>query len=682
MTPTLPVFGQPPARSVWECDTECYTNFWLCKFRNHATGELRDFALMPGGRLDIVGLSMMLGTAQIITFNGMGYDIPMITLALSGVDCLTLKSASDAIIKGLKPWAFYEAYKLNRLSYLDHIDLQEVAPGVRISLKTYGGRMHSKQLQDLPYDPAKVLTLPEIIATNKYCGNDLETTADLYEACKDRLDLRCGINEQYGIDVRSKSDAQIAEAIFRAKIPNGRKIKPAFLPHGHTFFYRAPEFVGFVTPQMGALLQEIQRMQFVVNDLDQLKRIYGDAWEHYAADFVDAQGKKIKTGLRMPAELAGRDIRIGAMTYRMGIGGLHSQESKCAHFTFPGLWTISDHDVASYYPSLILLMGMFPAALGMQFLEIYREVYVERLAAKAKAQACKDAGDDAGYKHWDTVAGGLKIVLNGTFGKLGSKYSILFSPEQLIQVTITGQLCLLMLIEALELNGINVVSANTDGIVLRTPVGMESTRDNIIAWWQTRTGLDTEATFYSAIYQRDVNNYLAYKTNGECMGKTWKGKGHKGKGAYGLSGVKENKHPDTDICVDAVVAYLDPDKRTPLEQTVMACKDVRKFIRIRAAKGGAWIGGEQQYVWGVDKKGRPKKVKDGIAGGQYLGKTVRWYYGRNAHDAITYKTGNKVSESAGAVPVMRLPDEMPTDIDYGWYVEAAAGMLRDIGVTY
>lgn len=63
----------------------------------------------------------------------------------------------------------------------------------------------------------------------------------------------------------------------------------------------------------------------------------------------------------------------------------------------------------------------------------------------------------------------FKIVLNGTFGKLGSKYSFLYSPNLMIQVTITGQLALLMLIEALEAAGISVVSANTDGIVSRCP---------------------------------------------------------------------------------------------------------------------------------------------------------------------------------------------------------------------
>ena len=39
-----------------------------------------------------------------------------------------------------------------------------------------------------------------------------------------------------------------------------------------------------------------------------------------------------------------------------------------------------------------------------------------------------------------------KIQINGSFGKLGSKYSLLYAPDLLLQTTITGQLALLMLI--------------------------------------------------------------------------------------------------------------------------------------------------------------------------------------------------------------------------------------------
>jgi len=138
------------------------------------------------------------------------------------------------------------------------------------------------------------------------------------------------------------------------------------------------------------------------------------------------------------------------MSYAMGIGGLHSTESRVAMVAGPGRKLLSP-DVVSYYPSLIIETGIFPQQIGPIFQEIYRGWYDKRLAAKRGGNK-KDANS-------------LKTLLNGTFGKLGSKYSIFYAPSELIQVTLTGQLALLMLVEAAELEGMDVVSANTDGIV-------------------------------------------------------------------------------------------------------------------------------------------------------------------------------------------------------------------------
>ena len=83
----------------------------------------------------------------------------------------------------------------------------------------------------------------------------------------------------------------------------------------------------------------------------------------------------------------------------------------------------------------------------------YEKIYTERLAAKA-------SGDK-------TTSETLKISLNGTFGKLASRYSVLYSPDLMLAVTLTGQLTLLMLIERLEKLGVETLSANTDGIAVR-----------------------------------------------------------------------------------------------------------------------------------------------------------------------------------------------------------------------
>jgi DNA polymerase elongation subunit (family B) len=99
-------------------------------------------------------------------------------------------------------------------------------------------------------------------------------------------------------------------------------------------------------------------------------------------------------------------------------------------------------------------MQLHPMQIGPAFNDIYSGWIDRRIAAKR-------AGDKK-------VADSLKTLVNGTFGKTGSVWSILYAPDLMLAVTLGGQLSLFMLIEQLELSGLRVVSANTDGVVVPT----------------------------------------------------------------------------------------------------------------------------------------------------------------------------------------------------------------------
>ncbi len=318
----------------------------------------------------------------------------------------------------------------------------------------------------------------------------------------------------------------------------------------------------------------------------------------------------------------------------MGIGGLHSSEQNQLYLA-DAEYTLQDVDVASYYPKLMIQLAVTPPALGDKFAAIYRGWYDRRLAAK-KAGNKKDADS-------------LKTLLNGTFGKLGSKWSIFYSPTDMIRVTLTGQLALLMLIEMLEISGIGVVSANTDGIVIRCRRDMTWLRDQIVAWWCKLTSFETEAADYAWLASRDVNNYVAMKTDGTI----------KLKGAYArpVPVATSWPNPTGEVCIDAVCAYLRDG--TPIAATIKACRDIRKFVHIRKVKGG----GEWR--------------------GEFLGRAVRWYYATEG-DPILYRTnGNKVADSDGCRPMMELPEDysVPEDLDYSRYIADAVSMVRDLGVV-
>jgi len=674
-------FPFKPVRARKVADTECAHGYWLLKFKDVDTGVIDSFAIWPGSApLDCARILQIIATSTMITFNGNHYDIPMISLALQGADTVALKQANDRIIpppgmKGLKPWEFYSFYGIEPPPYLDHVDIMEVAPGVRISLKTYMGAVHSLKMQDLPFDPNQVFTPFDRVETAVYCENDLSGTIDLFRKVEDRVKLRESLNEQYKpfdswFDARSKSDAQIAEAVFKAKC-RPAKLTPRFIPHGFTFYYHAPAFIKFRSPELQEILRVVQSHAFIVSDKDQLPAQERREWkDDEDSDFEDAQGKKIKTGIIIPQAI--KDIRYkrGVSTYKFGMGGLHSQE-KAIHWHSAMGFEVEDDDVESYYPSLILMMQMFPEAIGVAFLMIYREIYDARVEAKHKAAACKKAGDSEGAKHWKTIADGLKIVLNGTFGKLGSKYSVLFSPEQMIQVTLTGQLALLMLIEAFEDNGITVVSANTDGVVTRVPDCLQWLKNNIVNEWQAATGLKTERTNYAAIYMQSVNSYVAFKKDGEV----------KTKGFFAEPGVSNTtKVPARAICADAAIAFLKDG--TPITRTVRTCTDIRRFVTVRNVKGGAVkyaYSPMRQMLMNMGEE--PFENEPDVK--QYLGKVVRYVYAKGEPFAINYKeNGKKVADSDGARPMMTLLDHVPDWIDFERYEEETIDMLRNVGVEY
>lgn len=610
------------------CDAECYRNYWLVCFGCIMTARRKHFEFYEGHPIDRVGIIKILRNFTIVTFNGNTYDVPMIRMALKlGVTNADLKKLSDSIIlRNLKPWDAEREFNLPEIPFLDHIDLIEPAPSVQVGLKLYGGRLHSKRLQDLPIEPDTHIDAemrPRIV---EYCYNDLDTTIDLYKHIEPQINLRCEMSDQYGVDVRSKSDAQIAEAVIRHELERikGEKLYRPELPYDYSFKYEPPSFLRFKTEQMQEAFDVVCNATF---KLRHTRAKDGDE------DAVSVGGVKAKVGgVEMPKEIKGLKIAMGNSIYRMGIGGLHSSEVSIAHYSDADV-VIRDADVASYYPAILLNCDLYPDHLGRDFLDVYRSIRERRIAAKRNKDKVTDMT--------------LKIVLNGTFGKLGSKWSFLYSPNLMIQVTMTGQLALLMLIEDLEEAGISVISANTDGIVSKFERDRLEDYSAIVKAWEKRTGFEMEFADYDALYSQSVNSYIAVKADG----------GVKQKGLFAFVGSKGSpaeKNPASYVCIDAVINYL--TKGTPLMETIEWCPDIRRFLNVRRVTGGA------------------------VYRGQYLGKVVRWYYARGSKDAIHYaKNGNRVAKSEGCKPMMEIVG-LPDDIDYRYYERECHKMLGELGV--
>lgn len=602
-----------PVGSVLVFDIECYLNFFYIAFKCPLSGKVVDFELSDRSLINTSKLQWILWRFLIVGFNSNSYDMQMVRLCIENLSPIELKGWSNRIINdNMRDWQTEQAinseFKSKPLK-VNHIDLIEVCP-LQASLKLYGGRLHSLRMQDLPYDHMSDLEDSEKDDVIYYCANDLDLTILILVNLKDQLELRGKLSEEYNIDLRSKSDAQIAESVIKSEVERitGKTPQKPLIEYGKKFKFLPPPHMHFQTPYMNEKFQEVLNMNFEINDV----------------------------GTVVLEDLKEFDIAIGDTVYRMGKGGLHSKE-KIASYRATETMRIVDRDVESYYPKMILNSGLYPETMGRVFLDVFETIVNRRLSAK-------HTGDKK-------TADSLKITINGTFGKLGSKYSTMYAPNLLIQVTLGGQLNLLMLIEMLELHGIKVVSANTDGIVSLVNKEQEEIFLNIIKGWESLTSLKTEETEYRALYSRDVNNYIAVKPDGEC----------KLKGAYSNPWGDEkaaifrfHKNPVHTICVEAVTKLITDN--IPIEKTISECVDIKKFIVVRNVKGGG--------------------QKNGI----YLGKAVRWYYGKGEKGSIQYAgSGNKVATSDGAIPLMDLPEEMPTDIDIDRYIQISKEMLFDIG---
>lgn len=603
-------------------DCEVYRNYLLIMFMNPESGKIRYYEKHNNDDsktdLSLKALKAIVSNKTLVGFNSINYDDLILSLALSGAKNESLKRLSDQIITTGDPhWLTRRKVDIPNIK-MDTIDLKEVAPGVAVSLKIYGGRLAAPKLQDLPIEPSATISASDASELRKYCVNDVETTAMLYKAISKQIKLREQVGAAYCADMRSKSDAQMAEVIIKTYLEKegvrvGKRqteVKP--------FKYRVPDWLEFETPEMKAALERVKSAEFTVSDA----------------------GKP-----EMP-KILNEYIHFNGGKYKFGIGGLHSNEKSQVVIPSKGQ-CFGEFDIASMYPSIILEQELYPLHIGEKFLKVYHTIFDQRLAAKAEMKRLsKESKEDNKEKiaELDVVQGTYKISLNGSYGKFGSPYSFLYSPELLIQTTITGQLFLLMAIEKVTLAGGKVYSANTDGINVLCDEKEFAEVETAILDCELLSGYTFEYTPYLATYSRDVNNYVAIKDDGI-----------KGKGFYGLGGLMKN--PQTSICMEAIHNYLKDG--IPLDTTIKECSDISKFCVVRTVNGGA------------------------VKNGELLGKAIRWYYADGETGTINYKkNGNKVPKSDGAKPLMNLPDTLPTDIDYDYYIEISKSYLADLGVNY
>ena len=602
-------------------DVECYSNYFLVCFKSDVkvgqyemlTAPCDSEKISPNveetvAPLNVIEISNIMNAYTTVGFNSINYDLPMIAYAIKGASNLQLKKLSDELILSKKKSCqVCKEFNIYIPKQWDHIDLIEPAPAIMTSLKMYGARMFTNLLQDLPIEPNAIISATQASLLKEYCINDIDITIELYKQIEPSINLREILNKEFDqstrpIDFRSKSDAQIAEAAFRYKLyTTNAKVKT--IDTDKVFKYKAPAYIDFTEDSFLQLKNQLEYVEFN----------------------VDTHG-----ALKLNKDVT-RKVKLGHSTYTIGIGGIHSTEKNRAVIRNKDEFLI-DVDVVSYYPSIIINNKYFPENLGSDFLKVYSGFYDERIKAKM-----------SGNKNKSDV---FKIILNGSFGKFGSKYSCLYSPSLLLHTTLTGQLSLLMLIESIENCGCSVISANTDGLTVRGKSGQLGKLNESLKKWEKLTNFNLEKTEYKAIYHESVNSYIAVMDDNSI----------KAKGVYANDSLRKNS--STLICTQAVIKYL--TQNINLVTTIYdKSNNIVDFLNMRKVTGGSTFEG------------------------QYLGETVRWYHSRTGGDIRYLKNNNLVPTASNCKPLMNITDKsLPDDLCYSQYVDIAKKMLGKLGVKY
>ena len=586
--------------STWAFDTETLPNRTLFCAKNIETGEWFDLWRHEAGAPEKLKSFINSNVETLVGFNSRSFDNVIVAAFCAGRSEIEIKRIADDVINNrLRYWEAMRKFDLFDVMG-DHIDLIEVAPSF-VGLKAYGARMHMPKLQDMPIAHTDMITKDQETDILEYCHNDVDTTEELLRQLENEVLLRVEMSRRYKVDMRSKSDAQMAEAAYVTSM--GLKYTKNKIPE--TIEYTPPSFLKFRNFKLQQLLNRTASHVFEMNPV---------------------------TGhVRLPEFLGSEIITFGTGSYQLGVGGVHSvHDKKVCHIA--GGDYICDIDAASFYPSIILECGFVPALLGKRFVDEYCKIYEQRLEAKRSGDKTTDAT--------------LKISLNGTFGKLASKHSVLYSPDLMLAVTLTGQFTLLMLIEWLETHGVITLSANTDGIAIFFKEDQKALVEKTVDEFSKISKFNFEYTYYRALAMKDVNNYIAIKQNRNL----------KVRGIYAPLSLKKN--PTAQVSADAVGQWL--AFGTSFESTIYNAP-FTDFISARNVTGG----GQQNGI--------------------YLGKVVRWYQSTDMdNEPIKYASnGNKVPKTEGAKACMTLLDKIkhPEDLDYEWYIKEAIKIAVAVGCS-
>ena len=382
--------------------------------------------------------------------------------------------------KGRRYFRPFTDFDIQKILYLDATFVALKA--VMIVLKWY-------RIQDLPIHWSYRIKREEIELVTDYNINDVLGTDALVKNQQKELDLRAKLSEMYGIDLRNMSRSSIGKNLMTkfysewSGMPSYEFVDLRTERNAVPIKKIVKDSITFKTPFYRAILDNIQRYSIFIG-IGAAKQ--SELRKENIGDITITTWKKSFQSLEFLSHDKG---------YTMAKGGLHSKDDPKVIWAEPNE-ILADPDVNSMYPSFIVEYGVSPHHLSSKvFLGIVEWLRTTRLDAKHNGRKLE--------------ADALKIVINRIYGALNDAMDYLYDPECTYTVTINLQLLLCNLIEAFELNKFEVLSANTDGLLIRLPIDRKGTFDHICKEWEEYSKLTLETEKFEKYCRSAVNDYIA-----------------------------------------------------------------------------------------------------------------------------------------------------------------------------
>jgi len=537
-------------------DLETFPNIFTCVIQNAKSKELRVFELSSRKNdLDkLIKTLQWLNKSQkiLVGYNNLNFDYAVLQYIYKNAKKHELKELvyntfvfADDLIKN------NTIYKEDKNSILiQQLDLMKVHnfdyKATRVSLKVLEVNMCMDSIEDLNFTIGENLKEDEFDKLIKYNKHDVEATLLFFNHSQEAIEFREELSSKYGENMLNYSDTKIGKRYFIRNLEDklGKDIcyingKPKqtirnFLNFGEIIF----EYISFETPEFQSLL-------------NYLKKQYSNSMNEVFSNIKAEKLEELSYFCSLNAKKEAHSLHLNYQdfTFYLGTGGLHgSVESK--FYDKNDEYLIIDVDVASYYPSIVIQNGLYPEHLGVEFVDIYKEIRDLRFS----------------YKKGTSQNKMLKLALNSAYGDTNNQYSPFYDYKMTLSITLNGQLMLCMLAEKLmQIDSVSLVQANTDGLTFRIAKKDKALYENISKNWQEFTGLELEEIIYEKLWIRDVNNYIALKENGEA----------KKIGAYKYD-LAWNQNHSCLVVQKAVEAHL--LKGIPIEEFIYNHRDKYDFL--------------------------------------------------------------------------------------------------------